>query len=123
MLSTVIRELREKADMTQEQLAKRAKVSRGYLADLEAGHRTNPSVPVLRRLAKALGVPPNRVLDVYRLAEHPATYIECPAHRFHAPVFSRVRAVDPVSLAPAPEGTPSPSRHPTSREKSAPSSA
>src|SRR5262249_20310733 len=38
-------------------------VSRGYLADLEAGHRANPSVPTLRRLAKALGVPVTRLVE------------------------------------------------------------
>jgi transcriptional regulator with XRE-family HTH domain len=53
----VLTKLRDAKDMTQAQLATRAKVSRGYLADLEAGHRKNPSVPVLRRIARALGVP------------------------------------------------------------------
>lgn len=43
--------------MTQEQLARRAKLSRSYLAAIEAGHRKNPSLDVLKRLAKALGVP------------------------------------------------------------------
>ena len=48
--------------MTQEELAKRAKVSRGYLAALEAGHRKNPSIAVLERIAKALGVPVGKLL-------------------------------------------------------------
>jgi transcriptional regulator with XRE-family HTH domain len=47
---------RLRGDMTQEELAKRAKVSRGYLAALEAGHKKNPSIAVLERLAKALKV-------------------------------------------------------------------
>jgi transcriptional regulator with XRE-family HTH domain len=55
-IGTVLTALRESKGLTQAQLAKRSRVSRGYLADLEAGHRTNPSVPTLRRLAKALGV-------------------------------------------------------------------
>ena len=45
-----------RGDMTQEELARRAKVSRGYLAALEAGHKKNPSIAVLERLAKALKV-------------------------------------------------------------------
>ena len=53
-LGAVIQKLRGK--MTQEKLAKRAKISRGYLAQLEAGHKKNPSLPALKRLAKALGV-------------------------------------------------------------------
>ena len=38
------------------ELAKRAKVSRAYVAVLEAGHRKNPSPETLKRPAKALGV-------------------------------------------------------------------
>jgi transcriptional regulator with XRE-family HTH domain len=55
-MSIVIRELRATRGVTQEQLAKRAKLARGYLAQLEAGHKVNPSLPTLRRLAKALRV-------------------------------------------------------------------
>jgi len=36
--------------------SKRAKVSRAYVAVLEAGHRKNPSPEILKRLTKALGV-------------------------------------------------------------------
>lgn len=61
-MSTVIRELRAAKDMTQDELAKRAKVARGYLAQLEAGHKKNPSLPTLKRLAKALGVPVTELL-------------------------------------------------------------
>ena len=43
-------------DMKQEILAKKAKVPRGDLAALQAGHKKNPSLAVLQRLAKALGV-------------------------------------------------------------------
>ncbi len=62
-MSTVLRDLRAARELTQEELAKRAKVARGYLADLEAGHRKNPSLPVLKRLAKALGVPVTELLE------------------------------------------------------------
>ena len=56
------------------------------------------------QIERALGVPAARVLDVYRLDEHAATYVECPEHHFHAPVFTRVRAVDPVTLRSVREG-------------------
>ena len=52
-----IRALRERKGMTQEQVAKQAKVTKFYISQLETGLRKNPSLPVLRRLAKALGVP------------------------------------------------------------------
>ena len=42
--------------LSQEALAKKAKVSRIYVAMLETGARQSPSLPVLERLAKALGV-------------------------------------------------------------------
>jgi transcriptional regulator with XRE-family HTH domain len=58
----VIRDKRTVRGWTQAQLAKRAKVARSYLAQLEAGHKENPSLPVLRRLAKALGVPVTELL-------------------------------------------------------------
>jgi len=61
-LAAVLMRLRTAKGLTQEQLCKRARVSRGYLADLEAGHRKNPSVKVLQRLAKALGVPVTELL-------------------------------------------------------------
>jgi transcriptional regulator with XRE-family HTH domain len=61
-MSTVIRELRTARGLTQVHLAKRAKVKRGYLAQLETGHKTNPSLPILRKLAKALGVPVTELL-------------------------------------------------------------
>jgi transcriptional regulator with XRE-family HTH domain len=60
-LGSILVELRG-SRMTQEQLAKRAKVSRGYLASIEAGHKKNPSLAVLKRLAKALGVPVTELL-------------------------------------------------------------
>jgi transcriptional regulator with XRE-family HTH domain len=62
-LATVIRELRATKQLTQADLAKRAKIARGYLADIEAGHRKNPSLAVLERLAKALGVAVTALLE------------------------------------------------------------
>jgi transcriptional regulator with XRE-family HTH domain len=62
-LATVIRELREREKLTQEELAKRAKVARGYLAKLEVGHSKNPSIATMKRLARALGVPVTELLE------------------------------------------------------------
>ena len=55
-LDQVIRELREKKGLTQEELAFKARVTPGYVAQLELGIRKNPSLDVVRRLARALGV-------------------------------------------------------------------
>lgn len=61
-LDVMLRRLRQRKGFTQDQLARRAKVDRGYLAQLETGHKVNPSLPVLRRLARAIGVPVTELL-------------------------------------------------------------
>jgi transcriptional regulator with XRE-family HTH domain len=53
----VVRRLREDRGFTQIDLAKRARMSQGYLAALERGLRTNPSLTMLHKLSKALDVP------------------------------------------------------------------
>jgi XRE family transcriptional regulator, master regulator for biofilm formation len=51
-----LRRLRRDRRMTLEELAAKAQVTRLYLAQLETGLRTTPTLLVLQRLAKALGV-------------------------------------------------------------------
>jgi transcriptional regulator with XRE-family HTH domain len=48
--------------MSQATLAKRARITREYVNKLEAG-RYDPTVGVLQRIAKALGVPVGRLVD------------------------------------------------------------
>lgn len=62
-LATVIRELRKRKNLTQEELANRAKITRSHLSLLEAGHRKNPSLDVVKRLARALGVEVGELLE------------------------------------------------------------
>jgi putative transcriptional regulator len=50
-----LKRLREARGMTQDLLAKRVRVSRGYLSRLEMG-RHDPPLSLLRRLAKELRV-------------------------------------------------------------------
>jgi XRE family transcriptional regulator, aerobic/anaerobic benzoate catabolism transcriptional regulator len=61
LLGKRIRRAREAKGMTQRALAERADITRKYVVDLEAG-RYDPTVGVLRRLAKALGVPVTELL-------------------------------------------------------------
>jgi transcriptional regulator with XRE-family HTH domain len=61
-LGQVVKTLRETKSLTQVALAKRAKVSQGYLAAIERGLKRNPSLAVLKRLASALGVPVTELL-------------------------------------------------------------
>jgi XRE family transcriptional regulator, master regulator for biofilm formation len=62
-LSTVLKTLRNEKGMTQDEVARRAKVTKPYLSQLETGVRKNPSLPVLKRLATALGVPVTALLE------------------------------------------------------------
>ena len=51
----LIRELRIRQGISQERLAQKARLSRIYIAKLEAGERGSPSIPALQRIASALG--------------------------------------------------------------------
>jgi transcriptional regulator with XRE-family HTH domain len=48
--------------MTQAQLAKHAKVTQGYISQLEAGAKKDIGAKIALRLAKALGVPVTELL-------------------------------------------------------------
>ena len=58
-----MKRLREERGLTQVQLAKKAKVAQGYVAMLENGDRKSPSLRVMKRLAKALGVSAAALLE------------------------------------------------------------
>lgn len=58
----MLKERREQVGLTREQLAKKARVTTAYVSMMEAGKRKNPSLAVLERLAKALGVPVTELL-------------------------------------------------------------
>ena len=53
--------------MTQDTLARKARISRVHLANIEsratAPHHRTPSLAVLERLARALGVPVTELLE------------------------------------------------------------
>ena len=59
----MIRKLREAQRLTQDELAKKAGVTQGYIGHLERGLRKNPSLPALKKIAKALGVPVAALLE------------------------------------------------------------
>ena len=55
-MSYRIKELRESAGLTQDELAQKAKVARSLIAALESGWRKETSTVTLRKLATALDV-------------------------------------------------------------------
>jgi transcriptional regulator with XRE-family HTH domain len=66
-LGMKIKRLRVERELTQQALAKKVKISRVHLANIEspdsATHHRTPSLAVLERLARALGVQVGRLLE------------------------------------------------------------
>lgn len=58
-LHAVVKTLREEHEFTQEQLAAKSGLTRGYISRLEAGNYTDgsPSIRTLQRIAGGLSVP------------------------------------------------------------------
>jgi transcriptional regulator with XRE-family HTH domain len=59
----MLKSLRLHKQLTQAQLAKRARVSQPYIVYLEQGVKRNPSLAVLQRLARALGTTSSAVIE------------------------------------------------------------
>jgi transcriptional regulator with XRE-family HTH domain len=59
----VLKALRQDRGLSQAQLAAKAEVTAAYVTQLETGAKKNPSLDVLKRLAKALGVPVTELLE------------------------------------------------------------
>jgi transcriptional regulator with XRE-family HTH domain len=57
-----LKRARQAKGWTQAELAKRAQVRQGYLSELELGQKTNPSMALLERLARALGTSVSRLM-------------------------------------------------------------
>jgi len=62
VFGSVLRERREAAGISQEQLADRAGLHRTYVSLIERGKRT-ASIEVLRRVASALGVRMSELIE------------------------------------------------------------
>ena len=57
-----VRRLRQDKGWSQEDYADRAGIHRTYVSDIERGAR-NPTITVVEKLAKPLGVAPGKLLD------------------------------------------------------------
>ncbi|MBO4675970.1 MAG: acyl-protein synthetase [Oscillospiraceae bacterium] len=53
-----------------------------------------------------LDIDENRIVEFFGAVEHPVLYADCPCHRFHVPVYSRVIIRSPEDFSPAPDGQP-----------------
>ena len=59
----MLRTLRQERGWGVRELAEKSSVPAGYISELENGRKANPGLDVLRRLAKALGVPVTELLE------------------------------------------------------------
>jgi transcriptional regulator with XRE-family HTH domain len=55
-LDAKVKALRQKRGLTQAALARKMHVTAPYISMIESGARAAPSLPMLKKLAKALGV-------------------------------------------------------------------
>lgn len=62
MFGEVVRAYRRRAGYSQEELAGRAGIHRTYIGGIERGER-NPTLAMIHRLARALGVLPSQLLE------------------------------------------------------------
>jgi transcriptional regulator with XRE-family HTH domain len=58
----LVRHFRERIGISQETLADRAEIHRTYIGGIERGER-NPTLTMIHKIAKALGVKPSRLLE------------------------------------------------------------
>jgi XRE family transcriptional regulator of biofilm formation len=68
MIGKNIYELRKQKGITLSELAKRSKVSKSYLSNIERELNQNPSIQVVEKIASVLEV------DVKLLLDHPQNY-------------------------------------------------
>jgi len=61
-LGKMLKERREEKHLTQAALADKVGVSQAYIAKLEGGDKKNPTLALLKKIAKALGVPVTELL-------------------------------------------------------------
>lgn len=64
MIGDNIKKFRELNNYSMNALAKKCNMSVGYLSDIEKNKKENPSIDILKKIAKALGVTINDLLTV-----------------------------------------------------------
>lgn len=66
ILSTIrknIRKYRKKNQLSQDKLSKRAGVAYNTIVKIESGENPNPTIETLQKIAKALGISINKLIN------------------------------------------------------------
>lgn len=89
-LNHVIKIIREDQGLTQEELAKKAQLSKGYISRLEAGDYTEgPSIRTLQMIAEGLSVPLESILNRAGITKE--DYTKNPSTELGAGAFLRAK--------------------------------
>lgn len=59
----IVRELRQKNNISQEKLAERSSLDRSYISEVENGYKT-PTIITVSKIGRALGVRPSRIFQL-----------------------------------------------------------
>lgn len=68
--------------------------------------RSVPKETLTRRIEESLGVPAERVRDIWGSVEHPLPYYECAHHHLHVPTWARLLVRSVRTLEPLEDGEP-----------------
>lgn len=66
ILSTIgknVRKYRKKIELSQDKLSKRAEVAYNTVVKIESGENLNPTIETLQKIAKALGISINKLIN------------------------------------------------------------
>ena len=62
-LAKKVKQLREKLGLSQEKLARLADVSNNTVINIEVGKQDNPTIDTLKKVAKALNIPVEELIN------------------------------------------------------------
>lgn len=61
-IAKTVKKLRGKAGLSQEKLARLANVSNNTIINIEKGKQNNPTIETLKKIARGLGIPVDKLL-------------------------------------------------------------
>ena len=71
-MSDSLRDLREAAKLTQDELCLKSGVSQGVISQIERGDKSNPTLDTMQKLAEALGTDIATIASAVRASEEVA---------------------------------------------------
>lgn len=90
-----LKELRAERDWTQNELARRSGVDRGYLASIETDKVDNPAVPIFLKLSRAFNIRPE---ELYQAADYIKDSMFYRHKETPEEILERLRLANPVSI-------------------------